>query len=394
VLDKDLEVDVDASSFPHGVVPPALSGLASARIDMGAALLMLGTVTIPGGFSQASPATHWAWLRYFSAISADAELRITQPFAELDPHLMSVLSDDFGVAICTQLLHDRLGGLVDVVDGRRFLVNYDYLLATKVRAKTAKVGPGKCPDFVMLDRKGKWHVLECKGTQSGRGYLATQLKRALSQKKVIDVVGSAKGLQLAAGVALTSDPIDKSFMQIKDPIAEDPLIRIDPSRGKPKRIMRRLAAARALGLAGMQELADEFSLPPYPSEGVAEFFFPAERRRLAQPVQERFARAFSALAERTQRPLGDDAMEYVGRRVVVEVPGADFRTNAGKRRVRVEVGVQRGFVDQLRGFEKDPYGQLDDLAKGYLSDGITVESEDRRVVVRDGSLFFASLEFV
>lgn len=103
VYTKSLRVNFDATTFPGGVLPPQFVNPIQS-VEMDKALVMLGSVTIPGGFSVASPARYWACLRYFSALSLEPDLRITNPFADLDPHQKAVLSDDFGVAITTQWL--------------------------------------------------------------------------------------------------------------------------------------------------------------------------------------------------------------------------------------------------------------------------------------------------
>jgi hypothetical protein len=64
---------------------------------------MRGTLTMPDLLSPASPARFWAWLRYYLAPTIASDLRITLDFAGLDPHQKGILSDDFGVALSTQL---------------------------------------------------------------------------------------------------------------------------------------------------------------------------------------------------------------------------------------------------------------------------------------------------
>ena len=201
---KNLQVRLDKRTFPKGI--PRYLKSETVEINMLQALLMLGNVTVPNGVSVASPAMFWAWIRYFSAISPQAVLRITNPFVDLDPHLKTVLSDDFGVAVTMQWLSDRLGGFKQVVDGRRFILNYARLL-THTPPATKKVGPGKSPDFVVLDAAGKWHVIECKGTQTSPAHSVRQLKRAREQKSAIDISPKLKGLSLAAGLYLASEKV-------------------------------------------------------------------------------------------------------------------------------------------------------------------------------------------
>ena len=159
--------------------PPQLAGATrSSTLDLGSAFLMLGTLTMPDLLSPASPARFWAWLRYYLAPTIASDLRITLDFAGIDPHQKGILSDDFGVALSTQWLFDRFGGFGDIVDGRRFMVQFAHLLPKKSKPATAKVGPSKAPDFVIKDLRGKWHVLECKGRFRGKS--GSRAKQAIS----------------------------------------------------------------------------------------------------------------------------------------------------------------------------------------------------------------------
>src|SRR5438094_451571 len=109
MLNKNIEYQVDSKTFPSQQIPRNLRVPSPISVDLGLALLMLGSVTVPGGFTSASPAGFWAWVRYLSAISTSRWLRITGPFADLDPHQKSILSDDFGVAIATTWFANAVG---------------------------------------------------------------------------------------------------------------------------------------------------------------------------------------------------------------------------------------------------------------------------------------------
>ncbi len=134
MLERWVQIKVDPKTFPMGV-PSEIVGLAGTSLDMRQALLMLGSLTLPNGFSNASPARFWAWVRYLSAISNDSTLKIAGPFSDLDPHQKSVLSDDFGVAVSTHWLQSRVGGMRAVVDGRGFVLQYARLLGRRVDTK-------------------------------------------------------------------------------------------------------------------------------------------------------------------------------------------------------------------------------------------------------------------
>src|SRR6266496_1877836 len=230
---KNLSVLVDRASWGRKPIPTSIGSAPTVHaIDVKKALVMLGTLTLPSLISSASPALFWAWLRYFLAVADNNDLRITRDFFELDPHQKSILSDDLGVAISTQWLFDRFGGFKDIVDGRRFMLQFPHLLRTNRNVPTAKVGPGKAPDYVILDNAGKWHVLECKGTQSGPSSRDRFLKDALSQKQVILINGAICGERLAVGLAIShEDQRRDSELRIVDPDV-DPVLTLSPPQEK------------------------------------------------------------------------------------------------------------------------------------------------------------------
>jgi hypothetical protein len=126
MLVKNILIDVDVNTWPRkSEVPSWLSGASGLQtIDLAQALLMFGSLTTPNIYSIASPARFWAWMRYYFAVAGTPDFRITRPFADLDPHQKSVLSDDFGVAISTQWLFDRLGSFAEISDGGGLCCNF------------------------------------------------------------------------------------------------------------------------------------------------------------------------------------------------------------------------------------------------------------------------------
>jgi hypothetical protein len=184
-------------------------------------------------------------------------------FADLDPHQKSILSDDFGVAIATQWLFDRFGGFTKIVDGRRFMWQFSHLLRVRQNQSKAKVGPSKAPDFVLRDRSGKWHVMECKGTQSGRGWRNKFLMDALSQKQMLQVVGTIRGERLATGLAISNEE-DRARTELRviDPENDEPLLTLsDSDSAQIDQSADRITLARALGIVGLSEAAIEIALP-------------------------------------------------------------------------------------------------------------------------------------
>jgi hypothetical protein len=97
-------------------------------------------------------------------------------------------------------------------------LQFRHRLAKKHKSK-AKVGTSKAPDYVICDLAGKWHVLECKGTQSSRDYQRKSLKVAMAQKRAIQFVGSIRGEQLAAALYIANaTESGRTHMKVIDPM--------------------------------------------------------------------------------------------------------------------------------------------------------------------------------
>ena len=222
---------------------------------------MLGELTTPNALSAGSPERYWACVRYFSACTNERDLRIRYPFLALDPHQRGILSDDFGVALSTTWLARRMGGVREIVDGRRFVLNFGLKKRGKRKKKTAKVGPNKCPDFVLQDLSGRFHVLECKGTQTA-GYLTGALRTGQEQKAGIEFDSSIVGERLVIGISLKGEGEKaRSSMRIVDPTAEVVVKVSAQEEGRAKKKMDRLGVARALNLIGLADAAAELSWP-------------------------------------------------------------------------------------------------------------------------------------
>jgi hypothetical protein len=390
---RTLDIDVDHTTWPRGLtIPLAFSRAPHVhQINLASAFLMLGTLTMPDLLSPASPARLWAWLRYFLAPAPTPDLRITMDFAGLDPHQKGILSDDFGVALTTQWMYDRLGGFANIIDGRRFMVQFAHLMPPKTKPKTAKVGPGKAPDFVIQDLRGKWHVLECKGTQSGPAARDTFLRNAFAQKNTIQIVGALRGERLAAGVALSNEQEKRpSDMRVIDP-ESDPLITLGDDEAEEMNVAaHRIAVARALGMVGLGEMAIELSLPT--ERGAADQFLrPGEKRRLRSERVERRARAQRQMNDRTPQIVKFRKQDYESRSIHI----ADLQREGRSaiREIRVLQGVNRELVreiESLGGSTSDEV--IDSRLQNYTNDArVKIETRGSRVTLTYGDVLFATL---
>jgi hypothetical protein len=393
-LVRTLDIQIDTSTWLKKPIPPQL-GRASVKetIDVGRALHMLGTLTMPNMFSPASPALFWAWLRYYRALTPASDLRITMDFSDLDPHQKGILSDDFGVALSTQWIVDRLGPFTHIIDGRRFANQFTRFLRKKRKSK-AKVGTSKAPDFVMRDTTGKWHVLECKGTQASRYYQRKALKTALAQKHAIQLLGSIQGQQLASSLYIACDKEKSgSSMRIIDPEEDDPLIRLTEEQADEMETKAsRLAVAQALGSIGLNEVAVEMSLPP-DVDPESELLLPSELARLRSSRGARVARATEQARARNLDRFSHHHRRYEGRVVELELPPPTEQLPY--RRVRIRQGVVPEIIQELTSTGSLLDDTLDDQIRPYTAAAeIVVEATQDHTALTYGDAFYSEVEWV
>jgi hypothetical protein len=175
---RTLRVEIDSSTWPTSPGSPPFpagfhSGRAHVDLSIPAMLLQIGYLTTPTSARGVSLSEFWAWVRYLAAITEDDDLRLTAGFCDLDAHQKTILSDDFGMGVPMLWLSERLD-LRRICDGRYFVQHVAASVGATNR-RTARRGPNKTPDFVARDGQGIWHVIECKGTQSGQCYSRAQI---------------------------------------------------------------------------------------------------------------------------------------------------------------------------------------------------------------------------
>jgi hypothetical protein len=393
-LVRKFDIAVDDSTWPKNIVNPKLkSGSGRVDIDIGEALHELGTITMPSILSPASPALFWAWLRYYLAPSKHPDLRLTMDFSDLDPHQKGILSDDFGVALATHWVRTRLGPFTQLVDGRKFANQFRHLQRKQHKSK-AKVGMNKAPDFVMQDTTGKWHILECKGTQSDRQYQKKVLKTAIVQKHAIQLVGSVRGEQLASSLYLTNENgKPRSNMLVVDPDGDDPLIRLSGQEAEEMVIKAsRLTVARAMGAIGLNEVAIEMSLPP-DVDADSELLMPSERARLRSARGDRLARATERARASTLEGFEHDGRKYEGRVGMFDLPpvGPEFPY----RKVRVRQGVTPELIREVSESAVHIEERVDDLIRPFVhSAQLGVQAVRDQTSVSYGEMFYSDVEWI
>jgi hypothetical protein len=267
--------DKAAPAFRHSCPQAFPQEAAATDLEVLGSLLQVGILTVPPKAASFSLAAYWAHIRYITAIDlADDFLKLHREWENIDPHQKTILSDDWGVGFTMHWLSLRLC-YREFCDGRYFIDRLKGLGIAHVEKPPKKKGTYKCPDFVTRDVSGKYHLIECKGTQSGSAHLSVQLQDAAPQK--VNILFSDEqnqvGQRLAAGLFIASAKSkEKSLLAIADPPPRDhdkrafntPVV-VRIAHVEPQRIADPLVRAdvgRHLQLAGASRVAAElFALP-------------------------------------------------------------------------------------------------------------------------------------
>ncbi|MGV1927539.1 hypothetical protein ACQZ6S_19740 [Agrobacterium tumefaciens] len=252
---KHLSVTVNEASWPgRALPPPSLRGVSSTKIEVMDMMLHIGCLAIPPDLTEVSINSWWAWLRYASAFSVNGSFLLRKEYAELDPHQKTVLSDDFGMGVSLVYLIDKLN-LQSVFDGRYFV---KFLLPTVDAevAKIAKNGQFKSPDFIGKDARGRWHAIECKGTQTSNDQRREQIRSGTLQKANIVFPHHIRGEKLVSALLIGREGGDfSSSLRIDDPEGDIAFEINNENLGEAQDAVVRATLARAVGVAGFQRSA-------------------------------------------------------------------------------------------------------------------------------------------
>lgn len=360
-MEREISVFVDQSSWPKPPAQPAFpssftAGMQSFQLNIPALLLTIGYLTTPSHASGVSLSEFWAWVRYLYAVSDDPDLRLTPAFFDLDAHQKTILSDDFGMGVPIYWLVERLQlGLI--ADGRYFI---DRVAASAgaTTTKPKKRGPGKSPDFVARDANGIWHIIECKGTQTGGGYREHQLgipgppaTGAVAQKRTITFPSSYTGQRLACGlqIGVQGGPHGTSLRIIDPPSDEDFVVGEDDLIYANDAIVRAVSA-RALRLAGFGAASAAMSAPSGGTPRASPTTGRSERAR-QETVREKSARAAEELKNRNDRSaFTANKRRYLGRQIVFDLPAPITLDKRVVRSARIRYGVGADFLGDLSNF--------------------------------------------
>ncbi|HCR4098548.1 TPA: hypothetical protein OOF48_003771, partial [Providencia rettgeri] len=265
-MNRLLDIFIDEKTWPKAGKHPKFpsqfhTNLAKETLNIPAMLWMIGYLTTPTSSSGVSLSEFWAWIRYFSAITNDTDnkLRLTKSFANLDPHQKTILSDDFGMGVPMIWLMKSLS-LNKIVDGKYFLEKYAASLGAK-GIKSKKRGPSKTPDFIARDKNGIWHIIECKGTQSGEKYSGAQLENGIPQKKSIIFPSKYTGQRLVCGLSIGIEDKSTTTLKIIDPEPDDPLKISSENLDFAIDSIDRGTISKFLRISGLETSADSIASP-------------------------------------------------------------------------------------------------------------------------------------
>lgn len=386
---KTVNVQVRHKTWPNDTPPPAIQNLrGQLDIDITSFLLTVGYCTVPAHAARHSINALWAWVRYFGALSSATDFRLSDDFAELDPHQKTILSDDFGMGLSLYLMASTLE-FQYFCDGKYFIDRLAPRVRCTIAATNAKNGSRKSPDFVGRDASGKFHVIECKGTQSGVDYRNKQLRDGVPQKNAIRFARSIRGESLVTGfeIAHSRSPSQSSFV-IRDPEPEVPPLDVEEDEVDIAiETLARGKIARGLMLAGAPNLSrivaapfgdDPANLPKTPL--------------LQREVDRENRLRLDGLEDLNRlKPLGS----FLGREATFELPFRIETMSGSFTRAFVRSEVSK---DVVKLWEEDVRGAvradwLDSRQESLAKGRVITETDASGGELRDGKLFRTIIQF-
>lgn len=280
-------------------------------------------------------------------------------------------------------LAERLS-LEDVCDGRYFMERLAAGLSV-TSANTSRRGPNKTPDFVARDASGLWHVVECKGTQSGDTFSKTQIGDAgppavngVAQKRSIVFPPGYTGQRLVSGLSIAvQGSAHGSRLRIVDPEPKEPFRITESSLKLATDAAARAVVARALRLAGFEIASQAMASPLGDRPSAKRAKTPRVERERARRVAERDGLARAELTNPDLlRGVSDDG-RFVGRKLLFDLPRPIEVDGQKVLRAEIRQGVNKEILTELA---EEP--TIEDLLQA--SDAEWVKKRGRTTVVADG----------
>ena len=310
-------------------------------------LLRLGELTTPVLNIQSGVARLWPLLRYLHAVADTPGFRFQAAWSDTERHQKDIASDDLGVGLGMAVLYGAFN-YTACVDGRAFLHRLSQLgLLTSGSGMLPKVGTMKMADYAAVDRAGKFHLIECKGTQHSARALARAMADGQLQKQslVCSSPGAERrliGQRLVVGAHIVLEGAQRDTQVVvmdPAPLTDEPIVLAPrvPAAALNEPALR-LEVARALGDAGALRTA----------LAIAQSDLPADLPALSGPDQRE--RANSAL-DQDEAELGtfeDFGDVWRGERVVVPLLAPLILGDRQYRYARLTKGVSRKLLAELR----------------------------------------------
>jgi hypothetical protein len=262
MLQKSVGFELVSSTWPKHMKPPLafvnLQASSPLSVKIADVLCELAVRTAPPVSQGFGLADCWAWQRYSQALDPSVDLRLRPEWNDLDAHQKTILSDDWGMGLTMHVLGDALKF------GRVTSTTY-FLEQTPGAAKfvhKSKRGPSKAPDFIAVDQAGKFHIIECKGTQSSPDVLAKQVDGGRPQKMNVRFGKHIpKGERLVAGCYIPqhSSPYHAT-MVVRDPPAKKDAYVVELSADEAEEIVARGELASVLHAVQLPTLGNRVAL--------------------------------------------------------------------------------------------------------------------------------------
>lgn len=277
-----------------------------------------------------------------------------------------------------------------IVDGRYFVQRIAASIGASQR-RTAKRGPNKSPDFVARDVHGVWHVIECKGTQSGIAYSGDQVDKGKIQAHAINFPGTHTGQRLVTGLSIGVEDVDASWLTIVDPELEDPF---EIGRGQMTEAddaATRGVMSKVLRLTGFEITAEATAAPLGRTPGATRFSEGRREDRRREEIEERSERARRELDEAgLRRPLFEG--RFRGRELAFDLPRPIYLGGQPVVRAVVRQGIDVDVLSQLRNRPtlEEPTFDADSRWTGRIGRNV-VTGDERSATMKIGSVFKSEL---
>ncbi|MBS1029097.1 hypothetical protein [Gluconobacter albidus] len=393
-MHKSVIVHVDAPSWGARPVPTQFIS-EDFVFNIGEVLLTIGIITSPPRATGFTLSEYWAWVRYLCAVSGNSnELCLVPEYKNIDSHQKTILSDDFGMGFSMYWMWKKLN-FSFLCDGRYFVDRYLNHFGGVAAARTpGKRGPTKCPDFICWQPAGSFHVVECKGTQSGNTTHANQIASAQVQKTTVNFPASRQGEKLACGMKIELEGSGRrSELFVTDPDYKV-VLSVDEERLPfANDIMWRGFTARALSASGLSSTALALSEPdtgeiasrrPKTSKIKKEEYVNIDKNRIENSKNELNAFKGKSL-------FRNGGNNYTGREHLFDLPlPIIFGDGKVSSRVMVRQGVNTNIINDM-----NPEN-FKDIRSNEISDNQQFTSETQSSIssISFGNIFRSEIAFL